>query len=1359
MTPTLIHPPAPWRWRALAAAARWLLAAAVAWWCALLLVWGALQWWIVPRVDAWRGAVEAAATRALGVRTTLQRLEVTHAGLAPQIALHGLQLHDAQGRVALSIPLAWVTVSPRSLLTFGVEQLVIDGLDVQVRRLADGRILVAGLEVGAATDDSALADWLFAQREVVLRGGRVQWIDERRPAAEPLVLTEVLAVARNPGWRHELRVDATPPPQWGQGVSWRARFKQPPWQLDRGDWRRWSGPWFLSAERLDAALLAQVLDLGPWGLQALAGQGALRAWGELRAGQWVALTADVHLQDVRVRWSAPAQAPLALADARGRIEVRREGDTLQWSTQGLTLRGADGAVWPQGDLRLSYTLQDDGRWRAWSLQADRLDLDMLQRLGRVLPLGQASAWLEQLRPRGVAQGLQLRWQAGPRPGEPSRWSGRGRVQGLALAAGEPPPDHPGAWGRPGIDGVQADFTFDERGGQATLALRRGGITLPGGFEEPRLAFDELQAQARWRVEGPHLELEVPSLQFANADAEGRGQLRWRTADPSRSGARDRFPGELDLDVRLTRAEGPRVVRYLPLTVGANTRAYLKGAIRAGRASDVRLRVRGDLWDFPFAQPQQGLFEVVARLHDVTLDYVPAHLRAPAQPAWPALERLEGQLRIERTRLEIRDARGSVVGLPQLRALQTRAVIPDYLAEHVQLQVQGLVRGPAPEALRFVAQSPVQGYTGGALDGAQASGNLEVALELNIPLDHVDQTRVRGQLRLAGNDLQFGPDAPWLREVRGTLDFTEQGFRVPQASARLLGGELRFSGGMAAGDAVRLQGQGTVSAAGLRASREWAWARWLGARAQGETTYAVTLQAQHGAVGVEVDTDLRGLALDLPAPLTKPAEASWRTQVALQPLPRQGTAARDRLRVQVQADALPRPGLLAEYERESQGSDVAVRRGRLALGAEPPPWPDEGVRAALRVPLLDLDGWQAVVPTSEAGSGSLADEPARAYWPTRFGVAVEQLRWGGRSFEAVSLEGRRSADLWRLQVAARQIDGLLEVEAGAAPRVVARLSRLRLPAGTEAEVERLAAQPRALPALNVVVDDFELAGRALGRLEVQASHREAAQGGATLREWRLDSLQLTLPEARLSARGQWAPTAALTAPGQAASARRTALQLRLDIDDAGALLERFGWAGALRGGRGRLEGSLGWIGSPLALHIPTLSGELELDVQRGQFLKADPGLAKLLGLLSLQSLPRRLTLDFRDVFSEGFAFDSVRGHVTLARGVASTRNLQMRGVSAAALMEGSADLVRETADLTVVVVPELNAGTASLLAAVVNPVTGLGTFLAQLVLRQPLQAAATQTFRITGRWDDPQVDRVARTIAPADNAAHPTERTP
>jgi uncharacterized protein YhdP len=181
---------------------------------------------------------------------------------------------------------------------------------------------------------------------------------------------------------------------------------------------------------------------------------------------------------------------------------------------------------------------------------------------------------------------------------------------------------------------------------------------------------------------------------------------------------------------------------------------------------------------------------------------------------------------------------------------------------------------------------------------------------------------------------------------------------------------------------------------------------------------------------------------------------------------------------------------------------------------------------------------------------------------------------------------------------------------------------------------------------------------------------------------------------------------------------------------------------VRAGRGKLEGDIRWNGLPFALDIPSMNGQLKLELAVGQFLKVDPGAAKLLGVLSMQSLARRLTLDFRDVFSDGFAFDGINATAQIQQGIARTDNFKMRSLNATVLIDGSADIAKETQDLHVAVIPEINAGTASVVYALaVNPVIGLGTFLAQLFLREPLARAFTYEYQVTGSWKEPQVTKI------------------
>jgi uncharacterized protein YhdP len=272
------------------------------------------------------------------------------------------------------------------------------------------------------------------------------------------------------------------------------------------------------------------------------------------------------------------------------------------------------------------------------------------------------------------------------------------------------------------------------------------------------------------------------------------------------------------------------------------------------------------------------------------------------------------------------------------------------------------------------------------------------------------------------------------------------------------------------------------------------------------------------------------------------------------------------------------------------------------------------------------------------------------------------------------------------------------------------------------------------------------GKSFGRLEVEAINRMAVGGAGGVPEWRLNKFNFSVPEARLTSSGNWTRVNAQDGVGGRMAVqdrRRTVLNFKLDVSDGGALLARLGMKDVVRQSSGKLEGQVSWMGSPLKINYPSLSGAFTVNVASGQFLKADPGIAKLFGVLSLQALPRRLMLDFRDVFSDGFAFDFLRGDVRVEQGIAHTNNLQMKGVNAAVLMEGQADIAHETQDLKVVVVPEINTGTASLIATVINPAVGLGSFLAQMFLRRPLIESNTKQLHVTGSWSDPQVVVVPR----------------
>ena len=498
----------------------------------------------------------------------------------------------------------------------------------------------------------------------------------------------------------------------------------------------------------------------------------------------------------------------------------------------------------------------------------------------------------------------------------------------------------------------------------------------------------------------------------------------------------------------------------------------------------------------------------------------------------------------------------------------------------------------------------------------------------------------------------------------------------------------------------------------------------------------------------INSDLKGMALNLPAPLNKTAQTAMPLRIESQ-LTRESLQAKSRV-LQDQIKVTLGRLVSVTYVRDLSGPRVRVVRGGIAVGqsvVDAVPMRDNAVSLNLQLPSLDLDAWNTALTqltgvsplkrkqaTAAVIGSEATGEGAQEYMPTFAALLADQIKVSDRVIHKVVVGGTRQGDLWRLNIGADELNGSAEVRPpnGNVPaQLYVRLAYLNIPPSSVPDVERLLTeQPSSIPTLDIVVNELTLRGKKLGRLEIDAVNRVGANA---VREWRLNKFNVTLPEATLTANGNWAT--------EGPRVRRTQFNFVLAIRDSGELLGRLGTPGAIRHGEGRLEGQVSWQGSPITLDYASMSGKMNLAIEKGQFLKTEPGAARLLGVLNLQALPRRLTLDFSDLFSDGFAFDFVRGDVRIEQGVASTNNLQMKGVVAGALIEGHADLVRETQQLKVVVVPEINAGTASLYVATINPLIGLTSYLAQMVLSKPLVRAGTNEFHVDGTWADPRVTKV------------------
>jgi uncharacterized protein (TIGR02099 family) len=1312
----------------------WSLVAAYFAFGALLLV---TRYYVLPRIDQWRPQIEDIASRAVKGTVTMARIEAGWRGFNPHLSLDDVQVTGPHGGPPLALPRVDATVSWLSLVHMEPRFVTLRLLtpEVSVVRLADGRFTVAGFVITpgeAESEESPALDWLLAQDQVVLRDGHVAYRDERSDEPLQLDLNDVNLIVEQSLGSHTFALQARPTAEFAGPIDVRGTMTTGAFAR-RSDVGRWKGQAFVQLDFVDLAWLSRLVAMPVPIEQAY---GALRVWLGFDDGHVVRSTADVALQDVTTRL-APELEPLRLAYLQGRITQRQWGDAWpvgrggqEFGLAGTTFSTADGLVFPAMDVKVRRTRAAGTEPQRTSIEASRVDLESLDAMLAHLPLpGDLYDKVARHALRGTLAGLSLAWS-----GEAAAASDialKARFSGLSSLALPAAADAASQVGVPGFENLSGAVRLEQGAGTLELASTDAAVVFPGVFEEPRLPLRQLVGTIHWK-QGGTLEVRAENLRASNEDMEVTANGTYRTAPSG--------PGSIDLAGRVVRANAEAAWRYIPTAAGTGTRTWLRHALVSGRLGDGSYKVKGDLARFPFANAAEGDFRFAGRVTGATLDFLPGTPNEAGRPAapgavWPVLSDIDADLVFERASMTITAQRGRAY---DARIERATARIPN-LGHDPTLDVKGQVAGPLADLLRYTNASPVRGWIGGITEGAEAQGSARLDLGLRIPLGHAADVRVDGALAFQNNSVTLAGLPPFTR-TSGTLNFNERGVRIDNISTSLLGGTARLDASTRADGALVFNATGTTTPAGLRDAIPFTPVQRLLDKSSGSARYQAAIVVKDGTE-VRIDSDLVGLGIDGIAPLRKAVAESLPLRIERAP-----RATGDDLQVQLGRAF----GVRIERQREDASGELRFTRGVVAVN-EPANLPERGLLVIATMPRLDVDAWSDLLapdtPPARGARPAAADDDLRV---DLIALRTDELVVQGHTVRNLTLGATREVDGgYAANVVSDGATGFIGWRPAPDPQalgqITARLSRLVISSRKEEEViAALRAPPKQIPSLEVSVEQFELSDMKLGRLDLVAQNTGSGASGT----WRVRRLDITNPDMKLASTGEWGP-----AP--AGGSRRMQLKFAIDAADGGAALARIGYPAALSRGTGRVEGDVQWLGSPLGIDYPTLSGRISIEVDNGRFLKVDPGnAARLLALLSLQSIGRTLAADGGSQFAEGFAFASIRADATIDRGVLKTDNFRMNGASAAVLMSGTLDLGQETQQLSIVVLPEIDASTAALAVGVVNPVLGLGTFLAQFVLRDPLSRAFALQYDVTGSWADPIITRQAR-ITPS-QSTEPTK---
>ncbi|SEJ96192.1 YhdP family protein [Paraburkholderia diazotrophica] len=1349
----------------------------------LLAVLG-LRYLVLPYADSFRPRIEAAVSEKIHAQLRIGKLAPHWTGFQPGLEATNVTITNRDGKVALMIPHASATVSWSSVWKLApiLSSVIIDKPDLLIERETDGSLTIAGVTVPTVhTGNDTFSTWLLRQQAMILRGGTLRWHDTRRDAPE-IALQNIRLAILSDGYDHKLALQAPPDGKVLFGpLDFRAHFRHA--RLGAmGKPINWTGEAYISTGPVDLPMLARYMDFP---IETYAGRIDNAIWLQFTQGRVRSAAGELSGNSIALRVK-PTQPKLDVPVARFSWAVAHDGD--EWTLDLRDLRAElgqppldDGT--PVARILALHTLSS--RYRVPSVQhgqlisitGDRVDLGILAEFSRALPLPRRLLNnLVRYNPRGLVADYTIEVERGkPDSGEAAsehrepgaepiiRYRFKGDLQGISIAAQEPPPgltarNHPRA-GIPGIENLWGNVDADERHGALTIDTANAAITMPGVFDDPRLTFDHLSGKGTWTIapavapgqRHKAFDVQVSELNVSNADTAAKATASYSNIGSGR--------GSLDLKAEFERAQVTRITRYLPTSISEKLRIYLGHGLQAGMSRGATIEIHGNLDKFPYSRdPKAGVFRIVAPFKGGRFDpspYPPRTLKNGTPNVWPALDGIDGEFQLKENLLRFDAERAHY---KRIALNKVTGKIDDLGTRASSLVITGDARGPLADMLDYVNNSALGGMTKHQLEKLHADGPAALALKLTVPrtlptpgAPRKPRVAVEGSLAFENDRLSMD-NVPPLSQLRGKVRFTDHTAQVDGLTGQFMGGDVRAKGGLNASGAYALDVSGHVAVDAARGLNLRGLPAQVLTRMNGSAPYDMSVRGAKGRLpDVAVHSDLTGLALDFPAPFNKPIGTPMPIDFTFRPtVPNEGGSAvaegngnRNGLQ---RADLTFGPIAATYLLRHAPGQPPEVVRGAVGVN-RPADLPSEGVTAAVDIDALDADAWRALFLQMRKANEGVAPMPPSAtavqFMPNRFAVHIGTLTLLKRRWESVVVGASRYDKQWQANIASNQVSGHVSWLPGATPgspgTLQARLARLVIPSVAENDLLGPAINQPAqnIPSIDLVVNELIVRGRNFGKLEVNAHNFE--DSGTPV--WQLDSLEISNPAATLKATANWRTGRNYGANQDDEAERSTELDFKLDIKDAGALLERAGLPRTLKAGEGSVSGKLGWRGGPTKPDYPTLNGNLAADLRHGQILKVDPGVAKLLGVLSLQSLARYASMDFRDVIGEGLPFEHVTGTASVENGIGTTNDFEMVTAPARAQMKGSVDLPHETQDLKVHIVPTVSAGAGVVAAAVINPLLGLGALVADIALSHSIEHAFAVDYAITGSWAKPHVERV------------------
>ncbi len=1266
---------------------RWLLYGLLVLLAVIALAALTLRFVIFPNIDQYKDDIAAYASKTIGQKVTIGEIITSWDGVSPHVALHSMDLFDAENRVALHLnnveaSLSWLSVP---MLQPKLVQLIVHQPNLTIRRKADGSIYLAGVNL-AGESKPDFVNWLLRQREVEVKNAQVIWQDDLRQAPK-LSLKQVNLKLHHPVLQsllgqHQFELSAFASAGTQQKINANGSFVG----RDISKINTWYGDLFAELKHTDLIAYKPWLDY-PVDMQS--GTGNAKIWLNFANAHIKSIKTQAAIHHLALMTKSQTK-PLIAEKFSGEVEWIEADNTHTISAKNITLNTNNGLNIRNGSGYYTTSIKNKQPWIVADIKLNEFNLAALKQISTHVSLpDNVLQQLEGFAPVGLLQAPHLHWEGAP--DKLQHYQIKTRFNQLGIQAFQK---------IPGFSQLSGSIQADENSGSVLLNAKNAMLDFKDILRNP-IPANQLTGEVNWAVRDKKISFTATDLFITSPHMTGTINAKY-----DRNGVKG---GYLDLTGKFGKGNAKYASFYYPIILGEDTLHWLDTSILAGHAEDVMLTVKGHLDDFPYVNSQQkpdnklGIFKITAKISDALVEY---------GTGWPVISNLGLDLLFEGKRMLLTTHTGNISGKKIVKSIAEIAQLDaDSPILHIVSEAEGLVA----DGIKFINESPVKQVTLGFTDNLKTAGRGKLLLDLTIPLQDPDATKYKGIYKVSNGTIfaNAATGLPELSKLNGSLTFNENGVYANNINTEILGGPTQFNLTTGTDKTINIIASGRVNDAGIKKMVSHA----LTEQMVGSTNWAGEISIKKPLVNMNFRSNLIGMAILLPPPFNKSAQQELMLNV-------------DKKQLNLNSDQINvNYGRLlsAKIVRTDQAGELTIERGDIGLNTPANTPSQSGLFLHGKLDDIDVDDWLALLAQdSVSQSNNQSVSKADLSFINKVDIAVRKLTMANRTINALKLTAQPSATGLKMSVDAQEMLGDIEWQSADNGKIIARLKRLIVPksANTDAvltktkvkrEFRKLA---QSYPALDIVADNFEVGTKKLGLFTLNAFENGE--------DWVIQKLTLTNPDSTLAVQGNW---------HNWSRNPNTSLVVSLTSNNIGKTLLRFAEQDTVKGGDAQMSGQINWGGSPHEFDISRLDGNLTFEATKGQILKVRPGVGRLFGLLTLQSLPRRLSLDFRDLFSDGFAFDKISATAKIDNGIVRSDDFFMTGPAAEALIKGETNLKAETQHLKVKVTPHVS-DSLSLAALVGGPIVGAAAFVAQKILKDPFNKIASSEYIITGTWDNP-----------------------